>query len=109
MASSLMVLPLRAIGTEPFWGLDVDSAGLRFTTPADTSGIRFPPGSPTVAGDTTVWAVRTERVTINARIWPDQCSDGMSDRVYPYAAVVVVRGTPYHGCADARDSFRPPR
>ena len=38
--------PLRALGTEPFWSLDIDSTGLRFRTPEDTSGMRFPPNAP---------------------------------------------------------------
>jgi len=95
--------PLRALGTEPFWGLDVDlRTGLRFTTPADTNGIRFPPNAPSIAGDTLVWMAETERAAIHVRIWPARCSDGMSDRVYPWTAIVRVAGTEYRGCADRR-------
>jgi uncharacterized membrane protein len=93
---------LRAIGTEPFWGLDVDSTGLRFTTPDDTMGIRWPPLTPTVRGDTVRWAGETERAAVDARIWTARCSDGMSDLVWPYAAVVRIDGTTYRGCAESR-------
>ena len=95
-------LPLRALGTEPFWALDIDSTGLRFITPDDTSGIRFPPRAPSAIGDTVVWAGQTERADVEARIWRGQCSDGMSDRVYPYVAAVRIAGTSYRGCADKR-------
>ena len=82
---------VRALGTEPFWALDIDSTGLRFTTPQDTSGMRFPPNVPSpIAGDTLVWMAESERAAIHVRIWPTQCSDGMSDRVYPWTATVRV-------------------
>jgi uncharacterized membrane protein len=102
---------LRAIGTEPFWGLDIDSTGLRFTTPEDTKGIRWPPLTPTISGDTARWAGETERAAVDARIWPARCSDGMSDRVWPYTAVVRIDSTTYRGCAASRDGvfFEPHR
>jgi uncharacterized membrane protein len=99
--------PLRALGTEPFWALDVDGTGLRFITPEDTSGIRFPPIASTVIADTVVWSGQTERATIEARIWPEKCSDGMSDREYPYASRVTIAGTTYRGCADRRRAIAP--
>jgi len=95
--------PLRALGTEPFWALDIDSTGVHFKTPADTTGTRFPPNAPIpVAGDTLVWMGETESTAIHVRIWPERCSDGMSDRVYPYTAIVRVAGTDYRGCADRK-------
>jgi uncharacterized membrane protein len=98
-AATAMALPLRALGTEPFWALDVDSTGLRFITPDDTSGIRFPPAAPSAIGDNVVWMGETDRAAIAVRIWPGRCSDGMSDRVYAYAAIVRLSGTEYRGCA----------
>jgi uncharacterized membrane protein len=92
----------RAIGNEPFWGLDIDSTGLRFRTPEDTTGIRWPPLIPVVRGDTVRWVGKTERAAVDARIWPVRCSDGMSDRVWPYAAVVRIDSTAYQGCAESR-------
>ena len=99
---------LRALGTEPFWALDIDSTGLRFTTPQDTAGMRVPPNAPSpVAGDTLVWMAESELAAIHVRIWPTQCSDGMSDRVYPWTAIVRVAGTTYQGCADRRRAITP--
>ena len=100
--------PLRALGTEPFWALDIDSTGLRFTTPEDTTGMRFPPNAPSpIAGDTLVWMAESELAAIHVRLWPTQCSDGMSDRVYPYSALVRVAGTEYRGCANRRSAIVP--
>jgi uncharacterized membrane protein len=92
----------RALGTEPFWALDIDSTGLRFRTPDDTVGTRWPPVTPSVEGDTIRWAGETEHAPVEVHIWPGRCSDGMSDRVWPYVAVVRVEGATYRGCAESR-------
>ncbi|MEO6068260.1 MAG: hypothetical protein ABJB33_05035 [Gemmatimonadota bacterium] len=91
--------PFRALGTEPFWALQIDSVGLRFMTPEDQVGALFAPVAMTHSGDTLHWAGAQEGGTIDARIWPGQCSDGMSDRVWTHTARVQVSGTTYHGCA----------
>jgi len=100
--TALITVPLRALGNEPFWAVDVDSAGLRFITPDDTSGIRFPSSVPTSAGDTAIWMAENERTAIEVRIWRERCSDGMSDQIWPYTAQVRIHGTTYRGCADGR-------
>jgi uncharacterized membrane protein len=92
----------RAIGTEPFWALIIGAAGLRFMTPEDQAGILWPPISPSSQGDTLHWSGRTERAAVDARIWAASCSDGMSDRVWPYTAVVRVDTLTHHGCAESR-------
>lgn len=95
----------RATGTEPFWGMNIDSTGLRFTTPDDPRGVRWPPLTPAVTGDTMRWAGKTERAAVEVRIWPARCSDGMSDRNWRYEAVVRVGATTYRGCAESRAEF----
>ena len=100
--------PLRVLGTEPFWALDIDSTGLHFRTPADTTGTRFTPNAPIpIAGDTLMWMGETDMAAIQVRLWPERCSDGMSDRVYPYTAIVRVAGTTYRGCADRKRAIVP--
>jgi uncharacterized membrane protein len=90
----------RAIGTEPFWRLDVTAAGLRFTTPDDTMGINVPPLMSRLLGDTTGWTGETERTRVDVRIWPASCSDGMSDRIWPATALVEIDGKTWRGCAE---------
>lgn len=106
--AGILAEPLRALGTEPFWALDVDSSGLRFITPEDTSGIRLPPIAATIVADTVLWSGQTERAAIEARVWAEKCSDGMSDREYPYTSRVIIAGTTYRGCADRRRVIAPP-
>lgn len=102
-AAIVSALPLRALGTEPFWALDIEASELRFRTPDDTAGVRFPATAPSIAGDTASWTGRRDTVAIEAHVWPVKCSDGMSDREYPYTVRVSVTGTLYHGCADHRE------
>ena len=65
----------RASGTEPFWSLTIGARTMRFEAP----------GRPTVS-------VPTPRVIHR------QCSDGMSDRVYPDTVTVTVDGRTFKGC-----------
>jgi uncharacterized membrane protein len=104
-AAILSARPLRALGTEPFWALDIEGSELRFRTPDDTAGIRFPATAPSAAGDTVSWIATRDTITIEARVWPGKCSDGMSDREYPYTVRVSVPGTLYEGCADRREAI----
>jgi uncharacterized membrane protein len=38
--------------------------------------------------------------SIEALVWPGQCSDGMSDRAWTHRAAVRVDTLTYRGCAD---------
>lgn len=93
------VATFRVAGTEPFWALEIARRELRFITPEDTSGLRFPRGPSVTSGDTLRWSAMAYGTTIEARIWPSRCSDGMSDRVWTHRAVVRVDSTTYRGCA----------
>lgn len=99
--------PFRAIGTEPFWGLEVTAEGLRFTTPDDPDGRRFPPVEPAASGDTLHWVAEAGGVALDARIWPGECSDNMSDKRWTHTAVVQLGGTVHRGCAEARAAPQP--
>ena len=93
------VATFRGAGTEPFWALEVARGELRFITPEDTSGLRFRREAPVTSGDTLRWSAMAQGTTIEVRVWPSQCSDGMSDRVWTHRAVVRVDSTTYRGCA----------
>ena len=95
-------LAFHAVGTEPFWSLDIGPSGLRFTTPEDTLGTYFRPVTTGASGDTLHWTGTAERGALDARVWQGACSDGMSDRVWPYHAAVRVDTIAYRGCAEPR-------
>lgn len=93
---------LQALGTEPFWSVDVlPHARLRYITPDMANGVIVP----------TVERKRGERLTYTGRfnrrpftldIVPGKCSDGMSDVVYPYVSTFVHSGRTDRGCARLR-------
>jgi uncharacterized membrane protein len=98
-AHTAPVPSIRAIGTEPFWGLRIDAAGLRFTTPEDTAGRWLPVTTPARIGDTLRWVGAVDQDSFDIRIWKATCSDGMSDNEYPYTATVRIGDRDLMGCA----------
>jgi uncharacterized membrane protein len=86
--------PYRAIGTEPFWNLLIDEHHLTFTQP-DAQPIQqpTPPVIHGVAGE----IYQTPRIHVNI-VHGRNCSDGMSDRVYPDSVQVDVDGRRFNGC-----------
>lgn len=92
----------RLVGNEPFWAVHIDSTIIRYTTPDDTSGTRFPPVKPLQLGDTLRWTSSSPQTIIEAWVVPESCSDGMSDRTWPYRASVQVGDRKLQGCAERR-------
>ena len=86
--------PYRAVGTEPFWGLLIDPINLTFTAP-DAAPVtqRTPTPINGFAGP----IYQTPRIGVNI-VRGQQCSDGMSDRVYPDKVQVTVDGRRFEGC-----------
>ena len=85
--------PYHALGTEPFWGLLIDEHDITFTAP-DVEPIKQP--TPKVIVGIAGEIYRTPRIDVN--IIHAQCSDGMSDRVYPDKVQVAVDGKRFEGC-----------
>ena len=85
-------------GTEPFWGGEAVGKSLTYTTPENQQGSiiaveRFAGRnglslSGEFDGQPFVMAVT-----------PGDCSDGMSDRTYPYTVTLQVHGEQRNGCA----------
>jgi len=101
---------LHLTGTEPFWGGEVTGGTLTYTTPDNPDG----------------WTIRVDRFagrngvsftgTLEERdfvmaVSPGRCSDGMSDRIYPFNATVRIGGDLRNGCAwsDVHPFTGPPR
>ncbi|AKH44060.1 putative membrane protein [Altererythrobacter atlanticus] len=85
-------------GTEPFWNGEVSDGRLTYSTPEDMEGTvirvdRF-------AGRNGVsFTGRLADQDFVLAVTPGECSDGMSDRTYPYVATLMVRGEDRAGCA----------
>jgi heat shock protein HslJ len=89
----------RAIGTEPFWDLEIGRE-LVFTDRGNNVSVTQP--TPRPINGTAGEIYRTPRLEVN--IVHSQCSDGMSDRTYPDTVQVYVDGRLYRGCG-AQSSF----
>lgn len=91
--------PLRALGTEPFWGVDITPDALVYTA-VDSEGLRVANPGPTLQGTTAVYASAAEDGTaLVVTLMATECSDGMSDRTYPLTARVELGGQTLNGCA----------
>jgi uncharacterized membrane protein len=92
--------PIRAVGTEPFWNARTQGRCVTYSHPDDQSGTRvwtrYTPGAG--GGGTWEGALGKRRFALTVRPAPG-CSDGMSDRRYPFAAELVVNGERRRGCA----------
>ncbi|MBB5280226.1 COG3650 family protein [Pacificimonas flava] len=102
---------LHALGTEPFWSAQVAGDGLRYETPAEGGDARREDASAAAASGAAEIAV-TRFAGRNGVSWsgtldgqpfalaatPAECSDGMSDRTYPYFIMLTVRGGTREGC-----------
>jgi uncharacterized membrane protein len=93
---------LKAIGTEPFWGAKVEGRCVTYSTPEYQQGTRIWT-KVTKNEQKTVWdgALRGQQFQLTVRPKAD-CSDGMSDNVYPFEAALRVDGETRHGCAEER-------
>jgi uncharacterized membrane protein len=93
-----MQLPalLQCSGTEPFWGIKVSpsrtKADLNFL---DTSYSHQITRAASAMNRNDIWIVksRDNRTEISLIVRKESCSDGMSDRDYPYSAVALVPGS----------------
>src|SRR4029079_6597219 len=79
--------PYHALGTEPFWNLLIDEHDVTFPEPQGQP-VRQP--RPKVIIGIAGEIYRTPRIDVN--VVHAQCSDGMSDRVYPDKVQVTLDG-----------------
>jgi heat shock protein HslJ len=83
----------RAIGTEPFWDLEIGDQ-MVFTDRGNNVVVSQP--TPRPINGTAGEIYRTQRIEVN--VTHVRCSDGMSDRTYPDTVQVYIDGQMYRGC-----------
>lgn len=88
----------QALGTEPFWSLDVLDDQLRYSSPEVLDGKAFP-ASVKREGQTYRFTGTLDGQAVLLTIEPGQCSDGMSDTSYPYKASFTWGSRTEQGCA----------
>jgi uncharacterized membrane protein len=85
-------------GTEPFWGGQVSGGSLTYTTPENQKGDTI--AASRFAGRNGVsFSGDLDGMPFVLAITPGTCSDGMSDRSYPFAVTLQVKGQQRDGCA----------
>lgn len=91
--------PVRALGTEPFWSVELTGTEMIYTTPEPPEQ-RAPQPKPVVQGTTATYETKTAGGTpLSVTLVATECSDGMSDRTYPLTAMVRIGETSLNGCA----------
>jgi uncharacterized membrane protein len=93
--------PLRVLGTEPFWAVEITPAGLTYSGVDRPAQKAANPG-PALQGTVAVWTTQTEAsMPLVVTLMATDCSDGMSDRTYPLTAKVETGTETLSGCAAA--------
>ena len=94
------------VGNEPFWSLEIDNEKMILFKLADwKKPVIFPAEKPTVIKDSTLYNLSSEGSPLRITIFPQFCSDGMSDVLYQYKVVVSFKGNMYKGCGIMLGNF----
>jgi uncharacterized membrane protein len=99
-------------GTEPFWALDVKGTTLMLTRP-DQPVLTAANARLAASSGKAIWTAQATgpagEITVIATVSAGECSDGMSDRAYPYIAEVKVGEVLLKGCGiSAEDLAKAP-
>lgn len=84
-----------AMGSEPFWSLELTKGQMRFRTVASGDSIRVPLPTPSQAQDAPVLRYRAQTAAgeLTVTIAQRSCTNNMSGEVLPYTVTVQVRTT----------------
>lgn len=97
---SVAVGRVRAVGTEPFWAARVEGRCVTYLTPEDQQGTRiWARFSGDVFDGTWSGVLGGQPFELRTRNAPG-CSDGMSNKIYPLEATLLVGGEERRGCAE---------
>lgn len=89
---------VRFTGTEPFWGGSVAGTLLTYSTPDKPDGDAI--SVKRFAGRAGLsWSGTYRERPFTLAVTEGKCSDGMSDRTYPFTATLMVEGEQRDGCA----------
>ena len=99
--------PLRAVGTEPFWAVDITSQDLAYTA-VDAVEVRASNPGPTVQGTTAVYAVTlSDGKTLTLTLTATECPDIGEETRALTSSLAIPGGMTQQACADARTAYPP--
>lgn len=85
-------------GTEPFWGGEINRDTALYTTPENQAGASFEVER--FAGNNGLgFTGMLDGSPFDLTVTPGECSDGMSDRTYPYTVTLLIGEEQRQGCA----------
>lgn len=97
---------LRALGNEPFWGVDIETDGMAYK-PMEGEVMAVDHGGPEVTGNVAIWTGKDAKgTTLKVTLTGTDCSDGMSDRTYPLTAQVQLGDVTLNGCAASTEALK---
>jgi uncharacterized membrane protein len=85
------------LGTEPFWNIRVTGTTARYSNPDHPEGTAFPVERFAGNGGLS-FTGSLAGAPVTATLTPGQCSDGMSDRSFPFVATIALGGETLKGC-----------
>ena len=85
-------------GTEPFWGGEVSGETLVYTTPENIDGTQIAVERFTGQGGLG-FSGTLNGASFDMTVTPGECSDQMSDRIYPYTVTLQIGEATRTGCA----------
>lgn len=84
-------------GTEPFWGMTIKDGRASYGNPDHPEGREF--AVTRFAGNNGLgFSGDWEGTAVTITLTPGQCSDGMSDRTFPYVATIALGEETLRGC-----------
>ena len=99
--STMPAKPFQALGTEPFWSIEVRPGEMLYSDPENIAGTSFA-ATETSEGRGTRFAGSLNGKPVSLLVEPGTCSDGMSDTVYSWKAVLTIGTRTEQGCARER-------
>lgn len=88
---------VRFSGTEPFWGGQVSGGMLTYTTPDNPDGAKIKVERFAGRGGLSFTGA-LDNADFEMTVTPLECSDGMSDRIYPFTVTLKIGDDLRNGC-----------
>lgn len=89
---------VRFLGTEPFWGGSVAGDQMTYETPKKPAGERITVARFAGRGGLS-YSGTLDGANLTMTITPGSCSDGMSDRRFPFTVTLQIGDALRNGCA----------
>jgi heat shock protein HslJ len=83
----------KAVGTEPFWNIEITEDSIKFTTPEEKDNFSLSYSEPKKAMDANLisYRAKSDDIDIEITIQQGECSDGMSDKIHKYSVKVLLK------------------